>query len=125
MSSVQRSSFIVHRFLAHHYIVSPLAKLPIRHNFEEIAVRVKEIETVMISPVHWPVGRNVTGSKEALRSTEIIRADLERVVSLAQRVFDSISDPRRQVRPLEQRQHLPATAKEHLMTAKPLCDFES
>src|SRR5262245_19571837 len=55
---------------------------------EEIAVRIEEVETVVIAPVDWRVMGNPALGEEAPRHLEIVPGDLERVMALAERVRD-------------------------------------
>jgi hypothetical protein len=90
----------------------------VAHDFEQVAVEIKEIHAIMIAPVDWRRTFD-PGLREPLaRSFEIVAAHLERMMAFAQRMRDAVVALLRRERRafyLEQRQILRPTLEQRLI----------
>jgi hypothetical protein len=56
---------------------------PIRHDFQQIAIRVKEIQAIVIAPVDRPIRGRAPSFEDFPRSLKILQRNFEGVVPFA------------------------------------------
>src|SRR6185436_14915932 len=82
---------------------------------QQVAVGVQEVEALVVAPVDRGMVRNVALAKQALRVRVVFPRDLERMMTLAERVLDLVQAARRAVGLEEQGAASLAVGQEHLV----------
>ena len=77
---------------------------PIRDQLQQIAVRIEEVETIVVSPVNRPLVWDLGLRERCAGSLEIGSAHAEGVMPFAERLIDSAQIRPWEVPPLEQRE---------------------
>src|SRR4029077_10215802 len=75
----------------------------VTHQLQQVTVGIEKVEAIVVAPVDRGMIRNAMLGEERLGGLEVVPADLEGVVALAERTPHLLEIERRAIRPKEQR----------------------